>query len=79
MDLVKPRLVPIGEGVVVPVPTELSPEEEAAILSAAKAEFDPIASEAECRELVGQLQQGRLVSAEDMLRTMERIEKFHGP
>ena len=48
----------------------LTPEEEAVILAKYKAEIDPIAAEAEYRELLEQRERGELVSMEQVLREL---------
>jgi hypothetical protein len=77
MEPKKFRLVEITVGVPIPVPRDLTPAEEAAILSQAKADFDPVASEAECRELLRLRDQGRLVSGEELLATLDELEALY--
>ncbi len=74
MDPNKIRFTEIKEGITIPVPRELSPEEEAAILAQAKAQFDPVASEAEWKELLRQREQGLLVSGEEVLAMLDELE-----
>jgi hypothetical protein len=64
----------IKEGVQIPEPRDLTPEEEAAILHKAATEFDPLITEAECEELLRQSDQGLLVSGEEVLRIINELE-----
>jgi hypothetical protein len=58
-------------------PKELTQAEEAAIIARAKAEFDPLAAEAEFKELLVQYEQGLLISGDEVLaRVDELIKKY---
>jgi hypothetical protein len=46
----------------------LTREEEAAILAKFKADYDPVAAEAQYRELVAQRERGELIPLEQVLR-----------
>ena len=71
----KPILfIDIGEGISIPVPRELKPEEEAAIIAQYKAKLDLRKLESECKELLEQLEKGTLVSAEEVLRELEEMD-----
>jgi hypothetical protein len=72
------RFVEIKEGVDIPEPRDLTPDEEAAILRKAKAEFDPIKSEAEFADLLRQHEQGLLVSGEELLKWIDELEASGG-
>ncbi len=52
----------------------LSSEEERTILDRLKAEIDPIALEAECRELLRQMERGELVSFEQLMQDLYGLE-----
>ena len=74
MDRKKYRFLKIANGVTVPVPKELNQEEVAAILAQAKAEFDPLASEVECTELLKLREKGLLVSGDELQKKLEAME-----
>jgi hypothetical protein len=74
MDPKKYKFTRIKDGIPIPVPRDLTKEEEMAILAQARMEFDPVASEAECRELLRQREQGLLVSAEELLDQLESLD-----
>lgn len=58
-------------GMPVPRPRELSAEEVAQIVEQFKAQFDPVACEAEFAELLRQHESGRLESADALLAELE--------
>jgi hypothetical protein len=68
------RFLEIKEGVKIPEPRDLTPEEESAILHKAKTEFDPLITEAECEELLRQSEQGLLISGDELLRIIDELE-----
>jgi hypothetical protein len=55
----------------IPFPRQLTPDEEAEIIAQYKAQLDPAQLEAECKELLRLRDQGRLVSAEQVLDDLE--------
>ena len=67
------RLVEIKPGAPLPelFTGELTPEEEAEILKMAKEAYDPVAGEAELKELLRQRELGLLVSDEELFRDLE--------
>jgi hypothetical protein len=67
------RFLEIKEGVSIPTPRDLTPEEEAAILAEDRAEFDEAACEAELIELLRQRELGLLVSGDDLEGKIDKV------
>ena len=70
----KYKFVDISEGVTIPVPRGLTSEQEQHIIAQFLAQHDPAALEAELRELLEQFEQGKLVSFEDVLKELEKVD-----
>jgi hypothetical protein len=66
----KYKLIDIADAKTFPKLGNLTAEDEAAIIAQCKAEIDPAALEAECRELLAQHERGELVDADAHLRQM---------
>jgi len=66
----KYKFVDVSEATSFLAPRDLTPEEEADIITQYKAGLDPAALEAECRELLEMRAQGMLVSLDDLMREM---------
>jgi hypothetical protein len=67
-----------GDGEANPI-TSCTPEQEAAILAKIKAEYDPVADEAEFREALRHLEEGPVYSADDILAMIDEMEKNEKP
>jgi hypothetical protein len=67
----------IKEGVPIPTPVDLTPEEEAAILAQAKAEYDEAASETELVELLRQRELGLLVLEKEINELVRLHQENH--
>jgi hypothetical protein len=74
MEPKKYHFMEIKKGISIPIPRELTPEEEAAILAQAKEEFADLCSEKEWEELLRQRELGQLVSGEELLEKLEQSD-----
>jgi len=68
----------IEQGVPIPMPRDLSPEEQAAILAQAREEFDFAVGEAQYCELLHQRDLGLLVSSDNLLKRLEELVSLAG-
>jgi hypothetical protein len=69
----KYEFLEIKEGVTIPTPRDLTPEEEAAILAQLKEEFDEATCEAELKELLRQQELGLLVPADELEKEINEL------
>ena len=79
MEPNKFKFLEIKDVVNIPIPRELTKEEETAILAQARMEFDSATSEQEWKDLLRQREQGLLVSGEELLKKLDAMEALNRP